>query len=427
MSRSPDARGFGTRAIAAAMRPPEVRQAPSAVPIYQSATFAAEDAEELADILAFRRPGYSYARIENPTASALAEAFAELHGAEAGFAFGSGMAAVHAALVSLVRAGDRIVSTRSVYGSTRTLMTRVLGGLGVATDLVDASDADAVARALEAPTRVLYLETIANPTLEVADLAVLAALGHDRGAVVVVDNTFASPYLCRPIELGADLVLESCTKWIGGHSDVICGAVAGTRRLIEAVRDTAVETGGIAAPFSAFLALRGLQTLHVRMDRHTRNALALAHALAGHPRVRAVVHPGLASHPQASVAGRQLRSGGGLLTLDLGARDVAARFIDALRIPPRTASLGSTFTLAVHPPSNTHRQMSDEELAAAGIGPGLVRVSVGLEDADDLVADFLAALEAAAGDPSSWSATTTSAEPAWAGSDPSSIPVTPSA
>lgn len=395
MSTPPRPAGFGTRAIEAASRPPDVRQAPSAVPIYQAATFRAQDAEELADVLAFRVPGYAYARIENPTASALATAFAELHSAEAGFAFDSGMAAIHAALLALVRTGDRIVATRSIYGSTRRLLDGVFGRLGVTTDFVDATDHPAVTAALARPARVLYLETISNPTLEVADISQLATLARDRGAIVVVDNTFASPYLCRPIELGADLVVESCTKWIAGHSDVISGALAGSSLLVKSVREAAVETGGIASPFSAFLTLRGLQTLHVRMDRHSDTARALATALQAILGSGAVRYPGLPSHPQAEVARRVLDSGGGLLTLDLGDREAAALFIDTLTLPHRTASLGSVFTFAVHPPSQTHRRMSLAELEAAGITPGLVRISVGLEDVDDLLADVDQALRAA--------------------------------
>jgi methionine-gamma-lyase len=387
--------GFGTRAIRAASTPPRVDQIPNAVPIYQSATFASADAGELGDILADRQPGYAYSRIENPTAAAMASAFAELEGAEAGFSFASGMAAIHAVLVSLLHAGDRVVCTRAVYGSTRALMTTVLARFGVEVVFVDPVDLDAVEAALTPGTRVLYLETISNPTIIVADLADLIERAHRRGVATVVDNTFASPYLCRPIELGADVVVESCTKWIGGHSDVIAGAVAGRRDLIDEVRAVEIDTGGIAAPFTAFLVLRGMETLHVRMERHCANALAVARYLESRPEVRFVRYPGLPSHPQASVVQRELRAGGGMLALDLGERSVAAAFLDALTIPIRTASLGSIQTIAVHPPSSTHRQLSDADLEAAGIPQGLVRISVGLEDAEDLIADVAAGLTVA--------------------------------
>jgi cystathionine beta-lyase/cystathionine gamma-synthase len=388
--------GFGTRAIKAATRAPRVEQGPASVPIYQTATFHARDVDDYAQLIGFERPGYTYARIENPTADAMAAAFAEMHGAEAGFAFGSGMGAVHAALVSLLRAGERIVCTRAVYGSTRALMERVLARLGVEVVFVDPVDLEAVDDALAAsPTRLLYAETISNPTIVVADLASLADLAHRHGAVVVVDNTFASPYLCRPLELGVDIVLESATKWLGGHSDVIAGAVAGTAERLRAVRDVAIDTGGIAAPFSAFLVLRGMQTLHVRMDRHSQTAKALASHLEGAAGVRRVAYPGLASHPQADVAARELRAGGGMLALELASRQSAAAFIDGLSIPPVTATLGSVTTYAVHPPSATHRQLDEAQLQAAGIPPGLVRISAGLEDAADLLADVDAALAVA--------------------------------
>jgi cystathionine beta-lyase/cystathionine gamma-synthase len=374
-----------------------VQQGGNSVPIYQSVTYEAADATELGDIPSDKRPGYAYARSDNPTAGALADALAALHGAPAGFAFASGMAAIHAALVSRLRAGDRVVATRALYGSTRTLLSHVLGRFGVTIDYVDVTDEDAVLGALDQPARVLYLETIANPTLVVADLARLAETGHRAGATVIVDNTFASPYLCRPMELGADLVVESLTKWVGGHSDVLAGGVVGRTDLIREVRETEIETGGMVAPLAAFLVLRGMETLHVRMDRHASNAIALARLLELDQRVVSVTYPGLASHPQAAVARRQLRNGGGLLTLDLGDRAVAARFLDTLTIPPRTASLGSIQTIAVHPASTTHRQLTDQELEAAGIKPGMVRISVGLEDVEDLKADVLEALSVAAG------------------------------
>ena len=391
-TRSP--RGFGTRAIASASTPPTVDQIGTSVPIYQAAAFAAEDSQELADILGFRTPGYSYARIVNPTADALGAAYAEISGAEAGFAFGSGMAAIHTALVSLLKAGDHIVCTRAVYGSTRHLLTEVLGRFGVETVFVDPTDPAAVAAALAVPTRVLYLETISNPTIVVADLPALITAGHAAGAAVVVDNTFASPYVCRPVELGADIVVESATKWLGGHSDVIAGVAAGSTDAMARVRAVSIDTGGIVAPFSAFLVLRGIQTLHVRMAAHARTAAALASHLEGRPETTRTLYPGLPSHPQAEVARRVLRTGGGMLAVDLGTRAAAAAFIDHLTIPPLTASLGSVHTLAVHPPSHTHRQLDDAGLAEAGIAQGLVRISVGLEDPEDLLADIDQALDA---------------------------------
>ena len=396
MSTDEQQRGFGTRAIKAATRAPEVEQQPASVPIYQTATFHAQDVDDYAELVGFERPGYTYSRLENPTAEAMAGAFAELHGAEAGYAFGSGMGAIHATLLALVRAGDRIVSTQAVYGSTRALMVRVLRTLGVEVVFVDPIDLEAVERELAAaPTTVLYAETISNPTIVVADLARLSELAHANGAQLVVDNTFASPYICAPMELGADVVVESATKWLSGHSDVVAGAVAGSGAFIEKVREVAIDTGGIVSPFAAFLVLRGLQTLHVRMDRHSATALALARQLEDAPGVVGVAYPGLASHPQSALAQRELRRGGGMLAMELSSRTAAAAFIDSLTIPPVTATLGSVVTYAVHPPTATHRQLTDEQLAAVGIPPGMVRLSVGLEDVDDLLADMASALMSA--------------------------------
>jgi cystathionine beta-lyase/cystathionine gamma-synthase len=401
----PDPRlGFGTRALRAATRAPRVDETPGAVPIYQAATFDAADADQLGDILSDQRSGYAYARLGNPTAVALAQAVAELEGAPAGYAFASGMAAIHAALLSLVASGDEIVAANALYGGTYQLLASVLPRLGITTRFVEVSDPDAVEAALTERTRVLHLETIANPTMAVPDLAALAERAHRRGVAVVVDNTFASPYLCRPFELGADLVVESGTKWLGGHSDVLAGVVVGDDERIGAVRALQIDTGASLAPLSAFLVLRGLATLHVRMERHSASALALARRLEAAPEVGAVYYPGLASHPHFAVAQRQLSAGGGMLAFDLGERRGAAAFLDALELPPRTASLGSVRTICVHPPSMTHRQLDDAALNAAGIQPGLVRVSVGLEDVDDLVTDFERGLAAARAATGAWAA-----------------------
>jgi cystathionine beta-lyase/cystathionine gamma-synthase len=387
--------GFGTRAIDAATRAPRVEQTPDSVPIYQAVTFSAEDSAELGDILSDRKSGYAYSRIDNPTAVACAEALAELHGADAGFAFATGMAAASAMFMALLRAGDHVVASSALYGSVQHLLETRLGRMGIETTFVDITDLDEVEGAFRPNTRALHVETIANPTIVVADLPALADIAHRHGAALTVDNTFASPYLCRPIEQGADMVFESCTKWIGGHSDVLGGVVVGDAERIHEVRTVQVDTGGTLAPLNAFLILRGISTLHVRMDRHSESALALARALEAGEVVTAVYYPGLQSHPQAAVAQRVLRAGGGMLALDLGGRSAAAAFLDALTVPPRTASLGSVMTMAVHPPSTTHRQLDEAALAAAGIREGLVRVSVGLEDVDDLITDFEHGLAAA--------------------------------
>jgi cystathionine beta-lyase/cystathionine gamma-synthase len=394
------AKGFSTRAIRAAARVPRVDQRPSSVPIYQSATFTAADADELASITGDPRAGFTYSRISNPTTRALGDAYADLAGGEGGgLAFASGMAAIHAALASQLRAGDRVVAPNVLYGSTRTLLHGTFARFGVTVDFADLTDPGAAAAAIAAaPTRVVYAETIANPTTVVTDHAAVARLAHAAGATYIVDNTFASPYVCRPLELGADLVVESATKFLGGHSDLLGGVVAGRGELIRELERVQIDTGATIGPFDAFLVLRGMLTLAVRLDRHARTAAALAAWLERQDGVRRVLYPGLPSHPQHEVALRQFRPGiaGGMLAVDVeGGREAGRAIIDALTLTDLTASLGSVHTMVVHPPSTSQRQMSDEQLAAAGITPGLLRISVGLEDLEDLQDDFAAALGAA--------------------------------
>ena len=388
---------FTTRAILAATRSPEVNQIPSAIPIYQAAAFSAADAAELGDVLTGARPGYAYSRIDNPTTAALGSAIAELEGAEAGLAFATGMAAIHAALVSVVRAGQTIVATQAVYGTTRDLMTRVLANLGVATEFVDPTDLAAVDAALaRTGSPLLYVETISNPMIIVSDIGALAEIAHRHGALLLVDNTFASPFGCRPFERGADLVMHSATKYIAGHADVLAGVVVGSRERVDACRPILVDVGGTLAPIAAFLVLRGLPTLALRMRRHSETALELATWLEGQAVVERVHYPGLPGSPYHSIAVRELDVFGGMLAFELsGGRAAGQAFLDAMRIAERTASLGAFRTITSHPASTTHRQLDAAALRASGIAPGLLRCSVGLEDVEDLREDFERGLAAA--------------------------------
>jgi cystathionine beta-lyase/cystathionine gamma-synthase len=388
---------FTTRAILAATRTPVVRQDPSAIPIYQSAAFSAATAEELGDVLTGATPGYAYSRIDNPTTAALGDAVAELEGAEAGLAFATGMAAIHAAIVSSVRAGQTIVATQAVYGTTRDLLVRIMGGLGIETEFVDPTDFAAVDAALaRTGSPLLYVETVSNPTMIVSDISALAAIAHRHGAALLVDNTFASPYACRPIERGADLVMHSATKYLSGHADVLAGVAVGGRDRVNALRPVLVDTGGALAPLAAFLVLRGLPTLALRMERHSRTALELAAWLDGQEQVDRVHYPGLPGDPSHELATRQLDVFGGMFAFELkGGRDAGRAFLDAMRISERTASLGAFRTITTHPPSTTHRQLDAAALRASGIAPGLLRCSVGLEDVEDLREDFERGLAAA--------------------------------
>src|SRR5574338_121649 len=391
--------GFATRAIRAASRVPAAPQAPVNVPIYQTSTFEASSADELADLLEFARPGHSYTRYSNPTHAALESALAELEGAEACVVTASGMAAIHAVALSVLRSGDEMVIPKAVYGGVVGLSRAVLEPSGMRTVAVDTTQPAAVEAAFGRSTRLVWLETISNPTTAMADIAAISELAHARGLLVAVDNTFASPYLCNPLALGADFVVHSTTKYVGGHSDLTGGAVLGSTERVAAARKVVMNAGGNANPFEAFLALRGLKTLELRMERHSSNALAVARAPEAAHGVQAVLYPGLASHPQHALALRALRDGkaGGMLSVDLaGGRSAGERFLSALRVAVHATSLGSAETLCSHPASSSHRQLDAHDLAEAGLTLGMVRVSIGLEDPADLVADLVAAAEASA-------------------------------
>ena len=386
--------GFSTRAIRAASRTPEAPQPPVNVPIYASATFEVSDASELGDLLEFARPGHSYTRYSNPTHAALEDALAELEGAEAAHTTASGMAAVHGVLLSICRSGDEVIVPTAVYGGIVGIARAVLEPSGIATRAVDTTDRDAVAAAIGPRTRLLWLETISNPTTAIADVAALSELAHARDVLVTVDNTFASPALANPLAHGADVIVHSTTKYIGGHSDIMGGAIVGSAERVAAARKVVINTGGNGSPWEAFLALRGLKTLALRMERHSHNALEVARALEGADGVATVRYPGLASHPQHQLAGRVLRDGmaGGMLAVELsGGRPHGERFLQRMRIAVHATSLGGVETLVSHPASSSHRQLSDADLAAAGLSAGMLRVSIGLEDAADLVADLTAA------------------------------------
>ncbi|HEX9122367.1 MAG TPA: aminotransferase class I/II-fold pyridoxal phosphate-dependent enzyme [Actinomycetota bacterium] len=388
-------RGFATRAIH--VRPPSIEQQTPSIPIFQTSTFRFATSEDYAETIAFRRPGYTYTRgYGNPTLLAFEQTVADLEGTESAFSFASGMAAIHTVVTTLARSGDRVVASAELYGGTYSLFTRMLPRYGIDVTFVNPHDLGAVGAAFPGAA-CFYVETIANPNVTVADLEALGRLCAENGIPGVVDNTFASPYLCTPARFGFDVVLHSATKYLGGHHDLTGGvACAGDERVRE-LRDTVIDTGGTFAPFDAWLALRGMTTLELRMERHSASALALAAHLERHPKVERVHYPGLPSHPQHGVAARLLPRGcGGMLAFEVaGGVDAGMRFCDALQVAWVATSLGGTHTLVGHAASTTHRQMDPDARRAAGIADGLVRVSVGLEDLDDLVDDVDRALEKA--------------------------------
>jgi methionine-gamma-lyase len=374
-----------------------VEQETPSVPIYQTATFRFATSEDYAETINFRRAGYTYTRgYGNPTLLAFERLMADLEGTESALSFASGMAAIHTVVTSLATAGDRIVASTELYGGAYSLFRNVLPRYGIDVTLVGPHDLDAVAAELPG-AKLFYVETIANPNVTVADLEALGALCRARRTPAAVDNTFASPYLCTPARFGFDYVIHSATKYIGGHHDLTGGVVCTSEEGMRGLRQTVIETGGTMAPFEAWLAMRGLMTLALRMERHSSSAQAIARFFQDHPKVERVHYPGLPSHPQHHTAERLLPKGcGGVLAFEVaGGVDAGMRFCDALELAWVATSLGGTHTLVGHAASTTHRQLDPEARRAAGIGDGLIRVSVGLEDVEDLIEDFRWALEKA--------------------------------
>ncbi len=389
-----DARGFTTRALHSASGD-EVLQEPLSAPIYQAATFAFDDMESFAAVSKTKvSGGYLYSRWANPTVDALARTISALEGTPATGCFASGMGAIHSALTAFVRNGDHIVSARQLYGGTFGLMAKHLPANGADVDLVDVTDHGEVEAAFRPSTKVLYFETIGNPTLPVADVDALVAMAHARGAVVIVDATFTPPNLLRAAEHGVDVVAHSATKYFGGHSDVTAGVVSGSREHVERIRLHAIDTGPVLAPMEAWLTLRGVQTLGLRMERVCANALAIARMLDAHANVERVYYPGLESHPQHELASSLLTGGfGGMISFEVaGGIEAGRRVMERARICKPAASLGGTKSLIVHPASVTHTQLTREERERFGVADGLLRLSVGIEDADDLLADLERAL-----------------------------------
>jgi cystathionine gamma-lyase len=388
MMMSGDNQQFATRCIHAGQAPDPSTGA-IMTPIYQTSTYVQTSPGEFIG-------NYDYSRSANPTRTALEANLASLEGGKHGIAFSSGVASL-AACIHLLKSGDHVLLCDDVYGGTFRMFNNVFAQLGIEFSRVDMTDLDATRAAMTSKTKLVWLETPTNPTLKVIDIEAVAQIAHDGGALCVADNTFASPYLQNPLALGADIVSHSCTKYLGGHSDLVGGAlITSSAELAEKLTYIQNAVGAVPAPMDCFLLLRSTKTLHVRMERHCENAGKIADWLSGQNGIGRVIYPGLDSHPQHKIAARQMRGFGGMITLTLnGGLPASRRFLETLKIFSLAESLGGVESLVEHPAIMTHASVDADKRAALGIDDGLVRLSCGIEDAGDLIADLEQALAAA--------------------------------
>jgi cystathionine beta-lyase/cystathionine gamma-synthase len=397
-------RRFETRAVHSGERRPGGRDGPEdgtffpiSTPIYASTTFSHPDIETTDRVLGGEEPGYSYARWGNPTVVAFEEALASLEGSSRAFAFASGMAALHAALTATeLASGATLLAAEQLYGSTATLLMQIFGPSGVEVHFVDAYDLGAMEKKVaELKPRSVVVETISNPLLRVADTPGIAEITRQSGAALIVDNTFGTPYLQRPLDMGADIVVHSATKYLSGHGDLTVGVVAAGAPYDTALEQIRKTVGYVLGPFEAWLAHRGLKTLPLRMQRQCENARLISSRLASHPKIAKVHHPALADHPDTKVARRILSDTGGLVSFELAAeeREAAFRFLNSLELCVRAPSLGDIYTLAIHPATTSHRELSPSRRERLGVKENLIRLSCGIEHPEDVISDLEQALE----------------------------------
>ena len=363
-----------------------------AVPIFQTSTFVFDSAEQGGKRFALEESGYIYSRLGNPTTTVLEDKIAELEHGEAAVATSSGMGAISSVMWTILKAGDHIISDKTLYGCTFAFFSHGLSRFGIEVSFVDTADAEAVKKAMKPNTRAVYLETPANPNLKIVDIKAIAEVAHSNpNTLVIVDNTFSTPYCQRPIELGADIVVHSATKYINGHGDVIAGIVISRKDLIDQIRLVGIKdmTGSVLGPMEAYLIIRGMKTLEVRMKKHCENAMKVAEFLVAHDKVAEVYFPGLKSHPGYDIAAKQMDAFGGIMSFELkGGFEAGKILLNNLNLCSLAVSLGDTETLIQHPASMTHSPYTKEERMEAGITDGLVRLSVGLENIEDIIADL---------------------------------------
>jgi methionine-gamma-lyase len=364
------------------------------VPIYETSTFAFSDAEQGARRFIGAEEGYIYTRLGNPTTRALERSLAELEEGEDARACASGMAAINTAVLSLVNKGDHVVTTESLYGGTAKLFFDILPKFGVQFPVVDLSEPKDVEGAIRENTKIIYVETPANPTMKLTDIKATSKIAKEHGIITMVDNTFMSPYFQQPLKLGADVSIHSLTKYLSGHSDVIGGAIITSKAIIGLIDPVLRNTGATLGPFDAWLTLRGIKTLAVRLDRHNKNALKIARFLETHPKIKIVNYPGLQSHPQHELARKQMTGFGGVLSFEVkGGLGAAKKLMNSVSLCTLAVSLGAVESLIEHPASMTHFIVPKEERLKIGITDSLVRLAVGIEDAEDIISDLNQALE----------------------------------
>ena len=364
------------------------------VPIYSASVFAFSDADEGIAIHNYEKPGYFYGRLGNPTQEALESVMAELESGEDALAFASGMAAISAAVLTFANKGDHIVAPESMYSTATNLFRYLSESFGIDTSFIDATDANNYRSAARENTKIFWIESPSNPTVQITDINAVAAIARELGIATIADNTFATPYNQRPLEMGVDVSVHSATKYLGGHSDLTAGVMIGSHSVIERARHGASKFfGGNIAPQVAWLVLRGIKTLALRMERHNANAYAIAHMLASHAKADAVYYPGLESQPNHEIANAQMKGYGGMIGLDLATAEAAKAFVNNVKLCTFATSLGGVETIVQPSALMTHSNLSPQERAAAGISDGLIRISVGIEDVDDLMNDLKQALE----------------------------------
>ena len=384
---------FATLAVHAGEAPDRLTGALD-TPIYQSTTFVSVDSDDMAAVYGEEKPGFMYTRYGNPTLRALEQKVAALEGGEAALATATGMAAISTAIMGYVKSGDHVVASRSLYGAAYNFLNKKLQRMGASTTFVASTQAEELSKAIQPNTRLIYFESPSNPALDIVDLAAVARLGNERGIPTMIDNTFASPALQQPISLGVTVVVHSATKYLCGHGDAMGGVIIGPEKYIYELNHEVIrDFGGIISPFNAWLLLRGIRTLHVRMPVHCSNAQLIADFLSKHPKVAHVNYPGLPTHPGHEIAAKQMKGFGAMISFEAkGGYESGKKVMDGVKIFARAASLGDTRSLIVHSASTSHRAVPRDQRIAMGVSDGLVRLSIGIEAVEDLIADLDGAL-----------------------------------